>query len=51
MLLLEPLQLVEEPVVLGVGDLWLVENVVPVEVVIELLPELVDTRFEGLRRH
>ena len=40
MLLLERLQLVEEPVVLRVGDLGVVEDVVAVEVVVELLAQL-----------
>jgi hypothetical protein len=40
MLLLERLELVVEPVVLGVGDLGVVEDVVAVEVVVQLLPEL-----------
>ena len=44
MLLLEPLQLVEEPVVLGVGDLRVVEDVVAVEVVVQELAQLLGTR-------
>jgi hypothetical protein len=51
MLLLEGRELVEEAVVLGVGDLGLVEDVVAVEVVIELLSKFADVLFEGLRRH
>ena len=50
MLVLEGRELVEEAVVLGVGDLGLVEDVVAVEVVIELLSKFADALFEGLRR-
>ena len=39
---LQPLQLVVQPVVLGVRDLWVVEDVVAVEVVVELLAQLLD---------
>jgi hypothetical protein len=51
MLLLESVELVEEPVVLGVGDLGVVEDVLAVEMVVELLAELVDALFEGSRGH
>jgi hypothetical protein len=44
-LVLEPLQLVVEPVVGGVGDLGIVEDVVAVEVMIQLGAELVDPRL------
>ena len=44
MLLLDLLQLVEEAVVLRVGDLRLVEHVVAVQVVLDLLAQLVDAR-------
>src|SRR5207247_6148829 len=39
---LEPAQLVVEPVVVGVGDLRVVEDVVAVEMMVELLAELID---------
>ena len=39
-LLLERLQLVEEPVVIGVRDLRVVEDVVAVEMVLDLLAQL-----------
>ena len=42
MLRLELLQLVVQPVVLGVRDLRVVEHVVAVEVVVELLAQLLD---------
>jgi hypothetical protein len=53
-LVLERLQLVVEPVVLGVGDLRVVEDVVAVEVVVDLLAQLVEALLHVLlrpRRH
>jgi len=44
MLGLEPAQLVEQGVVRVVADLGVVEDVIPVAVVLEEPPELVDTR-------
>ena len=49
-LLLERLELVEEPVVLGVGDLRLVEHVVEVEVVVDLLAQVVELLLDALLR-
>ena len=48
MLLLERLQLVEEPVVVGVRDLRIVEDVVAVQVVLDLLAQLGSTLLDGL---
>ena len=50
MLLLQLLQLVEEPVVLRVRDLRVVEDVVAVKVMIQLGAELVEPRSDVLQR-
>ena len=49
-LVLERLELVEEPVELGVGDLRLVEHVVEVEVVVDLLAQVVELLPDALLR-
>ncbi len=50
MLLLQGLQLVVEPVVLGVGDLRVVEDVVPVVVMVDELTQLGDAGLHGRLR-
>jgi hypothetical protein len=49
-LLLERAQLVEEPVVLGVRDLWVVEHVIAVVVVVDVAAQLVEPRLHVLQR-